>query len=283
MPLPRPALRALLQKHFRGDADLSAFVGDHFPEVGSRLGDGMDRVRKTNIVLEELADDPRLTDLLLSLDDPAAQAERTAVPARLPRRIKILYLAASPASMRQLDVTREARAIEERIGVGKPRDGLELVPRWAVRPGDLQRALLVEEPHVLHFGCHGSVREQLILEDSRGNPARVEKEALADLVGELAGNLRLVVLNACDSAPVAEALVRHVDCAIGMCQAFGDEAAIAFAAAFYQALGFGKPVETAFRLGKNELALARMPEDQTPRLAVRQGVDAAKLVLVSPR
>jgi hypothetical protein len=178
-----------------------------------------------------------------------------------------------------LALGREARMIEERIRVGAPRDVLTLVARWAVRPQDLRRALLEEEPHVLHFACHGSPQEQLILEDDDGAPARVEKEALADLVKNLLGNLRMVVLNACDTEPIAEALVRHVDCAIGMHKPIGDAAAIAFSTALYETLGFGKSVETAFQLGKNALMLARIREEQTPRLKVKEGVDAAKLVL----
>jgi CHAT domain len=284
MPLPRPALRALLQKLFRGDADLDEFVGDYFPEVLGRFGDGMDRKRKTNILLEQLADDQRLTDELSRLDSGTQQNDPSVTtPSAPPGRVKILYLAANPTTTTQLDLAREVRGIEERIGIGKPRDALELVVRFAVRRRDLQRALLEEEPHVLHFSGHGSAREQLIFEDDNGNAARVEKEALADLLGDLLGNLRLVVLNACDTESIAEALVAHVDCAIGMHEPIGDQAAIAFAASFYQALGFGKSVDTAFRLGKNELKLARIPEDQTPQLKVKPGVDAAKLVIAGAR
>src|SRR5262249_25142033 len=122
--------------------------------------------------------------------------------------------------------------------------------------------------------------QQIVLEDDKGGQARVDKEALAELCGILKGNLRLVVLNACSSEPHAEALARHVDCAIGMNKPIGDEAAIAFAASFYQVIGFGQPVETAFRLGKNELSLRRLGEEDTPQLKTREGVDAAAIVLV---
>jgi hypothetical protein len=65
---------------------------------------------------------------------------------------------------------------------------------------------------------------------------------------------------------------------------FGDEAAIAFAAAFYRALGFGCDVQTAYRLGKNELQLKSIPEEQTPELFwCHESVDPAKVVLVVAR
>jgi CHAT domain-containing protein len=142
--------------------------------------------------------------------------------------------------------------------------------------------LLEVKPHVLHFSGHGSTRSQLILEDDDGNPAQVEKEALVNLIGIIPGNLRLVVLNACDTEQVAEALVQHVACAIGMREPIGNDAAIAFSAAFYQALGFDESVATAFRLGCNELELRRIPEEGTPSLKVKPGIDAEALILTTP-
>ena len=88
-----------------------------------------------------------------------------------------------------------------------------------------------------------------------------------------------MVLNACDTEPLAKALVQHVECAIGMRQAIGDDAAIAFAVSFYQALAFHESVAKAFRLACNELELQQIPEEQTPILRVMRGVDAATLVL----
>jgi hypothetical protein len=196
-------------------------------------------------------------------------------------RLKILFLAANPASSAHLNLTREARQIEERIDTGKHRSGLDLVTHWAVRRSDLQRVLLEEKPHVLHFSGHGSARSQLLLEDDDGNPSLVEKEALVNLIGIIPGNLQLVVLNACDTELIAEALVQHVACAIGMREPIGNDASIAFAAAFYQALGFGEPIATAFRLACNELEIRRIPEDGTPSLKVKRGVDAETFVLTA--
>jgi hypothetical protein len=196
-------------------------------------------------------------------------------------RLRILFLAANPMSSAHLDLTREARQIEERIDGSARRSSLEFVTRWAVRRSDLQRLLLEVKPHVLHFSGHGSTRSQLLFEDDAGEPVPVEKEALVNLVAILPGNLRLVVLNACDTEPVAEALVQHVACAIGMREPIGNDAAIAFAAAFYQALGFDESVATAFRLGCNALELLRIPEEGTPSLKVKPGVDAETLVLTT--
>ena len=112
----------------------------------------------------------------------------------------------------------------------------------------------------------------------------MSKEALVDLFDVLKDNIRVVVLNACHSKPQAEAASQAINCAIGMNTAIGDEAAIVFAAAFYQALGFGRDIRTAFKLGKNALKLEASPRKTTPELHYRQDVvDPAKVVLVDPR
>ena len=275
MPLTRPQLRALLDGLLRSDADFDAFAGDRFPEANRRFTDGMDRVRKTNILLQ-YAEPERLAEELRGLEKPPLPAG----PPPTAGRIKILFLASNPIVTTQLHLAREARRIKERLDVGRPQHGFELVPHWAVRRSDLQRLLLEEKPHVLHFSSHGSKGAQLLLEDDDGNAAPVEKKALVDLIGILKHRLQLVMLNACDTEPLARALVKHVACAIGMRQPIGDEVAIVFATSFYQALAFDEPVAKAFQLACNELKLQKIPEEQAPTLKVKRGVDATTLRLM---
>ena len=213
---------------------------------------------------------------------PAAQVVTAVDSLRSPRaggRIKVLFLAASPLSMRKNDLSRETRRLQEMLSAGEARDVLEFVTEWAVRPRDLHRLLLQEEPDVLHFAGHGSARAQILLEDDEGNAAPVAKKALTDLFGILRQPPRLVLLNACDTAPLARALVQHVACAIGMRHPIGDAAATTFAVAFYQALALHQPVETAFRLARNALESHESPNKRAPVLSVSAGVDAATLVL----
>ena len=70
-----------------------------------------------------------------------------------------------------------------------------------------------------------------------------------------------------------------IDCVVGMNKPIGDAAAIVFAASFYWAIGFGRSVQEAFDLGTVALLLEGIPEDQTPELFVRKGVDPATLTL----
>ena len=108
------------------------------------------------------------------------------------------------------------------------------------------------------------------------------KEALVHLFRTLKDNIRLVLLNACSTRPQAEAIAETIDCTIGMRKPIGDDAAIVFAASFYRALGFGRSVKEAFEVGKAALLLEGIPEDKTPELLTRAGVDASAIIFVQP-
>jgi hypothetical protein len=194
-------------------------------------------------------------------------------------KLKILFLAASPDTA-PLRLDEEVREVTAKIRSAEHRDALEVVSRWAVRPDDLQQALLEHEPHVLHFSGHGSKSAEIILLDGSRQPKPVSQAALVTLLRTLKDNLRVVVLNACFSRPQAEAITQVIDCAIGMKNAIGDEAAIKFAASFYRGLGFGKSVKTSFDLGTSTLMLEGIPEEGTPELITRTGIDASRVFLV---
>ncbi|BAY50581.1 pentapeptide repeat-containing protein (plasmid) [Scytonema sp. HK-05] len=75
-----------------------------------------------------------------------------------------------------------------------------------------------------------------------------------------------VLLNACYSEEQAQAISQYIKYVIGMNQAIGDKAAIAFAVAFYDALGAGEEVQFAYNLGC--AVLVGLKQDQTPVLKV---------------
>jgi hypothetical protein len=88
------------------------------------------------------------------------------------------------------------------------------------------------------------------------------------------------LLNACLSEPQAEAIAHVVGCAIGMRGEISDDAAIAFGAAFYRAIGFGHSVQAAFRQGRLAVPPA---ERDCPQLLLGLGMDAGKIFVVEPK
>ena len=148
-----------------------------------------------------------------------------------------------------------------------------------MRVGDLQNHLLRHQPDILHFSGHGSKANEIILEDEFGNSRPIPTHALSRLFSLLKDNIRCVVLNACYSEQQAQAIAEHIDCVIGMSKAISDTAAVSFATAFYQALGYGRDIETAFELGCTQIDLEDLCEQDTPRL-LAVNTDPQKVFLV---
>jgi hypothetical protein len=195
-------------------------------------------------------------------------------------RVRILFMAANPVAGSHLGLDREFREIQEKIWSTPQRDRLELVWSGATRPGDLHQYLLRNEPHVVHFSGHGSPASELLLHHDDKQLQPVTTEWLRDLFLHLKDKVRIVLLNACFTEPQARAITEVIDCAVGMSAPIGDRAAILFAATFYQTIGFGRSVQTAFNLGVHALQGSGIPHGAIPRLLVREGVDPSQVVLV---
>jgi hypothetical protein len=185
----------------------------------------------------------------------------------------ILILAANPKGTKQLRLDQEVRDIEEGLERAKKRDQFVVVSKLAVRPRDIQRAMLDINPSIVHFSGHGTEDEGLVFEDETGSSKLVDGEALAGLFELFAEQLDCVILNGCYSEVQAEAIAQHVNYVIGMKKAIGDKAAIEFGVGFYDALGSGKPVEFAYKFGCAAIRLAGIPEQLTPVLKKKPNID----------
>jgi predicted DNA-binding protein YlxM (UPF0122 family) len=168
---------------------------------------------------------------------------------------KILILAANPKTTTRLRLDQEVRDIEDGLRRAQYRNEFEVVQRWAARPRDIQRAMLDENPQVVHFSGHGDGEAGLAFEDNEGNVQLVGSEALASLFDLFADQVECVLLNGCYSKVQAEAIVDHIDYVIGMSQPISDVAAINFAVSFYDALGAGRTYKFAYKLACNAIQL----------------------------
>jgi hypothetical protein len=186
--------------------------------------------------------------------------------------IRVLFLAADPNDGEsRLRLDHELREIQE---VADQRRGcpIDVRPRLAPRASDVQRLLMLDAPRVVHFAGHGT----------RGRGLTMDQGDLlaADLVSVFAHHrdaVRLVVLNACDTLPLAESLSPLIDYVIGTCAVVPDVAATTFSRAFYGALSFGKSVPDAFAMAVTEVSIDRFAEARCYRLLTRPGVVAAPL------
>jgi CHAT domain/AAA domain len=179
---------------------------------------------------------------------------------------RILFLTADPSNASRLRLNQELRDIQEKLRLANLRDEFLLESRTSARPGDLSQAILDFKPHIVHFCGHGTSTGELCFEDELGQVKPVTFKALAALFKLVADTVNCVVLNACYSNLQARAIAEHICCVVGMQDAIGDKAAIAFAVGFYKALGAGETIERAYEFGCAEIGLENIPEELTPVL-----------------
>jgi hypothetical protein len=144
-------------------------------------------------------------------------------------QIKILFLTADPSDESRLRLGQELRDIKARLG--KP-GRFQLEQRESVRVGDITDAIFAVEPQIVHFSGHGKSTGELCFENEVGKVQPVKPDALAAMFKLFAQNINCVVMNACYSEIQAEAIAQHIPFVIGMNDAIGDKAAIAFAVGF---------------------------------------------------
>lgn len=179
---------------------------------------------------------------------------------------RILILAANPKNSSRLRLDAELREIEDGLVRAKRRDQFELVQKWAVRPRDLQRAILEVNPYIVHFSGHGVGENGLVLENDVGEVKLISAAALEDLFELFSAEIECLLLNACYSEVQAEAISQHIPYVIGMNKAIGDNAALAFSVGFYDALGAGKSIEFAYKFACNAIHINGINEHLTPVL-----------------
>ncbi|HYG63363.1 MAG TPA: CHAT domain-containing protein [Thermoanaerobaculia bacterium] len=197
--------------------------------------------------------------------------------------LRVLVVAAQPRGLRRLPhLERERHAL---LQLGRRQEGMEMIPLATPTLKALRETLLAGDFHVLHFLGHGGFEQTtgaglLYLEDEAGGPAPVKGPALADLLRGVA-SLRLVVLNACQTAKLAApgpfgglatALLRAgLPSVVAMQFPISDRAANSFSTAFYRRLSLGDPIDAAVTEGRLAIRsdLPDSAEWATPALFLR--------------
>ncbi|MFY0538207.1 CHAT domain-containing protein [Nannocystis pusilla] len=144
---------------------------------------------------------------------------------------------------------------------------------WGAGPDDLLDTLVDASPDILHFAGHGGTNGALLLQTADGGAHPVAPAALAKLIAARPWRPRLVVLNCCYSAILANALRPHVDAVVGMRGEVPDEAARQFAVQLYRALAQRDSLATAFDTARAALMVHNLAADHLPQLTVRSDVD----------
>ncbi|MCW5315156.1 hypothetical protein GTQ43_15470 [Nostoc sp. KVJ3] len=208
--------------------------------------------------------------------------------------LTILFLAANPIGSSQSRLEQEARDISDGLLRARHRDRFQFQQRWAVRPRDIQLALLECNPQIVHFAGNrqqdkileqkGTIAETeiepeegLVFEDDTGHIHLIPANALADLFKLFSDRVNCVLLNGCYTKVQAKVIAEHIPYVIGMKQSITDKAALDFALGFYDALGSGRSIEFAYHLGCSAIQMSGLPEHLTPILYKKTESDSSRL------
>ena len=212
--------------------------------------------------------------------------------------LHILGMSARPGDQSLLAVDSEQRRLHAALAKLQREAVVELGWVAGQTYGHLEAAMDRGPWHVLHFVGHGGYDRALdegtlVLTDERGRTDRVGAEDLSRLLADH-HTLRLVVLNACDTArggsadafsSTAAALMRRgIPAVVAMQFEISDDAAIRFAQTFYQNVAKRLPVDTAVMRARRALRRAKKDtlEWGTPVLYLR-AVDARIFDPPAPR
>ncbi len=217
--------------------------------------------------------------LVAASKDGRFYAETSITP--LPR-VKCLWLAANPLDTPLINLDAEYRAITQRLRASEYRDVFQVIPVLALQPDDLLQALNEHRPKIVQFSGHGYAQGELAFVDEQGRAVPVSADALRTVFAALRGDIRLVILNACYSAEQTAAIAEVIDCVIGMKDKISDDGAIAFAASFYRALGFGCSIRNAFDQAVAAVKLQNKGEETIPQMLSLPGVHPDQMILVAP-
>ena len=179
--------------------------------------------------------------------------------------MRILFASANSAR-EYIDIEKEHRTLQKLVETGN--HSLRLLP--AAEVTDLQDALRANKKEiafdVLHFSGHVTKEEGMLL---RGEGRRKEALSGEQLREFLKGaKVKLVVLNACNSGPLAMSISEVVPAAIGTTRVIQDRVARRFTSSFYGALTDDCTVKEAF-----EAALKTGRRDSLPYMCAGENLD----------
>jgi CHAT domain-containing protein len=301
----RSGMRRITDRHTQASTDLGSGLFDAVFRDGvlvawSRSKDAVWQQGRGLRLRLRLTDAPALAAMPWELlyDKSArmfyAQSDRTPVvryldvtnpprPLTVQGPLRILVIIASPRGLPRLNVEREWATICDALA-DKQRAGLVLVDRLPTPTiSELQRWLRHNDVHVLHFVGHGYFDDRfqdgtLIFTDAEGRAAPISSTILGTHIRDH-DPLRLVVLNACQTARVddadpysgmAQGLIQQEAAAVVAMQfPISDDAAIVFTRDFYGAVADGEPLDQAMASARKALLADHGTEWATPVLFLR--------------
>lgn len=255
-----PIVRGHLAEHFARFSDdcplyhpLALRINEETPSLSERLKIG---AAKTSLHSKlQVAETLNLLDSMGDVQD-LGSAIRDRFAGLAPRpTFRVLLLSASPIDKPRLRLEEEQKGIDQRIRLLRNSSAeIHFSIEVAARTQDMLVNVLGSYADIFHFSGHG-IPGGLMFEDNSGRHQIVYAAEIAGYLARSGRNIKCVLLNACYSTSLADALNPYVDYVIGCNSKIDDEAAIAFAGSFYVSLAGGLSFEKAFVSAVEDVAV----------------------------
>lgn len=220
-----------------------------------------------------LANRIKRQDIVPVLDRVLCEKDILQVDTSSPTRLLFAY--STPLNASPLRLGTEEKQIKEALRAITDRDKIHIDTIPAVELKDFSNAFNRYRPNILHISSHGN-QEHIALENEKGQAMIVDGDILINIVKIAGKQLKIVVLNACESSKMAAPLTDVVDIAIGMNVSIGDDAARAFAVQLYSSIGENIPIGLAFEQARFAISANGISEADTPVLHYKKGIRPEK-------
>ena len=252
--------------------------GNEILRISEQLSQGVSTQEVVRVISGKLllANSIKRQDIVPVLDRVLREKDILQIDASSPTRLLFAY--STPLNVSPLRLGTEEKQIKEALRAITDRDKIHIDTIPAVELKDFSNAFNRYRPNILHISSHGN-QDHIALENEKGQAITVDGDMLINIVKLAGKQLKIVVLNACESSKMAASLTDVVDVTIGMNMSIGDNAARAFAVQLYSSIGENIPIGLAFEQAKFAISANGISEADTPVLHYRKGIHPEKYQL----
>ncbi len=181
--------------------------------------------------------------------------------------MRILFVSANPHWTARLDLADELRTMQKSLGDSGAK--VTLLP--AAQLEDLKTAIRRSPFDIVHFSGHATKDKGLLFRKPDGEKDEVSPSALRELLKD--HDIKLAVLNACDTDTTAKGIKGPVGAVIGTTSALDDRAAKLMTKVLYAELAQGRSVTQSFDEAKRQIKDGNLENVYMPDLTVAADSD----------
>ncbi len=199
----------------------------------------------------------------------------------LQRTARVQFFPAAPELISQFDMTREIRAIKDKLSGNAARQTIDIVATWADSFDGFHEWLYNTQPRILQFVGAGSELIPLTLRPTQGEPVLIPNDVLLEFFKTLYRKVRVVILDRCLSENQANAVKSAIEVVITIKISAKSDAVTTYLGAFYRGIGNGETVQEAHNHGLAALKLQSLSHDVVS-LDAHSSADPSSIKIVAP-